>query len=412
MPTYTFSAAKRDGQIIKGEREAENESTLARALKQGDLFLLEAVEKGSETATQTALARLTSLMNRIHSIRLVDKIFFARNLAVMIKAGLALPRALDAIIQQTANPALKKVASDVNASVIKGNSFAQALKPHERIFGELFINMVAVGEATGKLALVLTLIANQLKKDYELRKRIQSAMIYPIIVVLALFGLGTLMMVYVIPSLAQTIKELDADLPLTTRTIIAVSDFLTAYGLWVLLGILAGTYGLWRAVRTSAGKRIADRLILRAPLVGGLAEKFNTARFARILAYQINAGVPIVKGLEITSRVLGNTFYRAAALDASSKIQKGTSLADILQQYPNLFGPILIQMVKVGEETGNVSRMLLRLAIFFEGEVNATTKNLSVVIEPILIIFIGAIVGFFALSMLQPIYSSLGNIRG
>ncbi len=411
MPTYTFSAAKRDGQIIKGEREAENALALARALKQEDLFLLEAREKGSQTPGRTILARLSSLTRRIHSVRLADKIFFARNLAVMIKAGLALPRALDAIIQQTANPGLKKIATDVNSSVIKGNSFAQALKPHEKVFGELFVNMVAVGETTGKLALVLTLVSNQLKKDYELRKQIQSAMIYPIIVILALLGIGALMMVYVIPSLAQTIKELDVELPLTTRAIIAASDFLGAYGLWVLAATAAGAAGAWRLARTPAGKRVADRIILRAPLLGGLAEKFNTARFSRILAYQISAGVPIVKGLEITSRVLGNSFYRDAVLDASNKIQKGRPLAEILQQYPNLFGPILIQMVRVGEETGNVARMLLRLAIFFEGEVNATTKNLSVVVEPVLIIFIGAVVGFFALSVLQPIYSSLGNIR-
>lgn len=267
-----------------------------------------------------------------------------------------------------------------------------------------------MGETTGKLTLVLKLLARQMKKDYDLRRRVKGAMMYPAIIVSALLAVGTLMMIYVVPTLTQTIKELGVELPFTTRIIILVSDLLLNYALWFLAGAILAAALFWRALKTEKGKELFDRFIVRVPILGPLVKKFNAARFTRTLAYLITSGVPIVRSLEIVSRVLGNTLYRRAIKTASGDIQKGRPLNELLAVYPDIFQPVVIQMIKVGEETGKLGDLLLRIALFFEEDVNETTKNLSTVIEPLLMIVVGIAVGFFAISMLQPIYGSLGNI--
>lgn len=235
-------------------------------------------------------------------------------------------------------------------------------------------------------------------------------MFYPAIIIIALVGIGTLMMLYVVPTLTSTIKELGVELPFTTRIIIFISEVLSAYAIWFFIALLIFIFLFWRALKTAAGKSIFDRTVLKIPIFGSLVKKFNSARFCRTLAYLITSGVPIVKSLEVTSSVLGNMLYRNAIRNAADEIQKGKQLHEILSISPNIFQPIVVQMISVGEETGKVSSMLLRLALFFEEDVTNTTKNLSTIIEPILMIVIGAAVGFFAISMLQPIYSSLGSI--
>lgn len=412
MATYLYSAAKERGEIVAGEREAENERALAASLKTEGLFLLKAEEK----RTKKGLAALniqmdvSALASRLRPISLVEKMFFARNLAVMISAGLSLNRALEALARETANTKFKEIIAGINVSVSKGKSFADSLRQHKNVFGTLFINMIEVGETTGKLAAVLKLLANQMKKDHTLAKRVKGAMFYPAVILIALLVVGSLMMIYVVPTLSATIKELGAELPPTTLIIIAISDLLVNYSWWVFLALAVLAIAFWRALKTERGKTIFDRLILKMPIFGALVKKFNTARFCRTLAYLLTAGVSFVRSLEITSSVLGNTLFRQAAAEASEKIQKGRQLNQILAEHEAIFQPLVIQMIQVGEETGKLSDMLLRLALFFEEDVAATTKNMSSVIEPILMIIIGAAVGFFAISMLQPIYSSLGNI--
>lgn len=410
MPTFTYSATDKVGATVKGEREAENEKALTQVLKQEGLFLLEAKEKKTGLARFNASINVGELLSRLRPVNIVEKMFFARNLAVMIGAGLPLTRGLNALAEESTNPKFRKIISDINSGVVKGKSFAESLRTHEKVFGVLFINMVEVGETTGKLTLVLKLLANQMKKDYNLRKRVKGAMFYPAIIISALIIIGVLMMLYVVPTLTATIKELGVELPFTTKIVIAISDALVSYLVWFLVSFLLVAFLFWRALKTVRGKTIFDRLILKAPVFGALIKKFNVARFCRTLAYLITSGVPVVKSLEITSSVLGNTLYSAAIKEAAGEIQKGKQLNQILSAHRVIFQPLVTQMIQVGEETGKISDMLLRLALFFEEDVTATTKNLSTIIEPILMIFIGAAVGFFAISMLQPIYGSLGNI--
>ena len=413
MSTFIYSATDRAGKVAKGERQAENEKTLAQALKAEGYFLLEAKERGAggPSSLHTNL-NLTEVISRLKPIGLVDKMFFARNLAVMISAGLSLTRAMEALKEESSSTKFKKILADVNDAVAKGRSFADSLKMHPKVFSEIFVSMVEVGEASGKLTLVLKLLANQMKKDHDLQRRVRGAMMYPAVIIIALFAIGTLMMIYVVPTLTQTIKELGVPLPLTTRIIITFSELIANYAAWLLIGLMLAVAAFWRILKTAKGKEIFDTFIIRVPIFGALVKKFNTGRLCRILAYLITSGVPIVRALEITSGVLGNTLYRKATAAASKEIQTGKQLHIIFEPHKNIFQPMVIQMISVGEETGKISDMMLRLALFFEEDVTATTKNLSTIIEPILMIIIGTAVGIFAISMLQPIYSSLGNIGG
>lgn len=411
MATFIYSAAKKTGEIVKGTREAENEQALVRMLKQEELFLLELREEDKKQMSQPLAAQLMRLAARFQPIPLVEKITFTRNLAVMIRAGLSLPRALETIAEQSPNAKFRQILEQVKQSVVKGESFSQSLARHESVFGELFTNIVDVGETSGKLGTVLMLLSNQMKKDHDLRRRVFGALIYPAIVIFVLFVIAALMMIYVVPTLSETLKGLGVSLPVSTQIIIGTSDFISSHASLLGIGISLLVFLFWRALKTKQGKSLFDRAILYAPPFGTLVRRLNMARFSRILAYLVTAGVPIVRSLEITSRVLGNTVYREAVFASSQNIQKGKPLNELLREHPRLFDPMVVQMVKAGEESGNVSRMLLRIASFFEEEVASTTQNLSQIIEPVLIIVIGALVGFFAISVLQPIYGSLGNIR-
>lgn len=410
MPIFTYTAAKQNGEIVKGVRDAENKSALAQELRQEELFLLEAREKKQKLAAAGWNIDIGRMLSYIRPIGLEDKMFFSRNLAVMVGAGISLPKALDALASELSNKKLADIISEVSRSVVKGKSFANSLETHKDVFGELFTNMVEVGETTGKLGRILKVLASQMKKDYDLRKRVRGALIYPAIIITALAGIGILMMVYVVPSLTATIKELGVELPATTIFIIAVSDFLSNNSLFMSFVFALAAGFMWRLLKTRRGKEVFDRIVLRIPIFGALIKKLNIARFCRSLAYLISSGVPIVRSLEITANVLTHTQYRSVLKTASREIQKGKQLHIILEPHKRLFPVIVIQMIGVGEETGKISSMMLRLALFYEEEVENTTKNLSSVIEPILMVVIGAAVGFFAISMLQPIYSSLGNL--
>ena len=407
---YAYSAADSGGKIAKGEREAESDLALARALKAEGMTLLEARIGLRAQARASANWDVGYWLMRLRPVSRAEKMFFARNLSVMIAAGLSLTRALDALGAEATNPKFKKVVADVNAAVAKGSTFADALRRHQAIFGDLFVSMAEVGEATGKLTLVLKLVANQMKRDGTLVRRVRGAMMYPAIIVVVLIAVGTLMMIYVIPTLSATIKDLGVALPLSTRIIIGLSDSFVAYGLWIGLGFVALAVGAAYLYRVSAVRAMIGRWSLRVPVFGGLIKKLNTARFCRTLAYLTSAGVPIIRSLDITAGVVSNIRFREAAREAGREIQKGAPLHTILAGHEDIFPPLVTQMIAVGEETGKISDLLIRVALFFEEEVASITKNLSAVIEPILMVVIGVIVGIFAISVLQPIYTSLGNI--
>lgn len=255
------------------------------------------------------------------------------------------------------------------------------------------------------------MLYRQLKKEHDLRRKVRGALIYPSVIVVAMVLIGALMMIYVVPTLAQTFQELEVELPLSTRTVIWLANNLSR--IWPLL--LGGIFALIVLVRflvkrTYFGRRAADTLMLKIPLIGSLVKKINAARFARTLSSLIESGMPILKALEITSKTLVNTYYADSVKKAGEVVQKGGQLSSVLKEYSKLYPPMVIQMVAVGEETGAVASLLKRIALFFESEVADSTKNLSTIIEPVLMVVIGAAVGFFAVSMIQPMYSLIGAI--
>lgn len=404
---FTYSAIDKSGVTHTDERDAESEHALGEALRGEGLLLLEVKEKG---VAPRQILIFSNIVMRLRPITLVERMMFARNLAVMIGAGLPLSKALKALEEQIENKKFKGIIADLQESVIRGKSFAESLSRHEDMFGTLFVSMVESGEVSGKLEYALKLLSRQMKRDHDLISKVRGALIYPAIILSALVLIGTLMMIYVVPTLTQTFRELGIQLPFTTRLIIGTSEFLSRFYLLALGGLLAASYLVWRFVKTALGRKWWGTIALKLPIFGALIKKLNSARFARILSSLVSAGIPITKALEVTSRVLGNVHYKESLVRASSEIQKGRNLDSILKEYPALYPPLVTQMVEVGEETGTTSRMLLRLALFYEAEVSNTTKNLSTVIEPVLMLFIGAIVGFFAISMIQPIYSGLGNL--
>ncbi|MBI2639431.1 MAG: type II secretion system F family protein [Candidatus Sungbacteria bacterium] len=404
---YTYTAVDKAGKSSFGEREAESEHGLAEKLKSEGFFLLEIKEKGG---SRRAGFSLTSIISFLKGVTLVERMVFSRNLAVMVGAGLSLAKALQASEEQTENIKFKTIISDLRGSVLKGKSFAESLALHEKTFGPLFIHMVESGEASGKLGYVLRLLARQMKRDHDLVSRVRGALIYPAIVIFALILIGVLMMIYVVPTLTATFHELNIPLPFTTRLIIKTSEILINYYLLLLGLILVAAYLAALFLRTERGKRYQSTSALHLPIFGELVRKFNSARFARILSALVSSGLPIARSLEITARVLGNVHFRDSLFTASTEIQKGRSLSAILKERPRLYPPLVTQMLEVGEETGTMSRMLLRLALFYESEVSNATKNLSSIVEPLLMIAIGAMVGFFAISMIQPIYSGLGGL--
>jgi len=249
-----------------------------------------------------------------------------------------------------------------------------------------------------------------MEKEHEIKSRIKGAMIYPAVIIFAMVCIGVLMLIIVIPKLSAVFSELGVDLPLTTKIVIAIGTFLSKFWFLLPIGILVFLFLLRVILKTKTGKLVFDTFVLKIPVISSIVKKTNSAHTVRTLSSLIAAGVPIVRSLEIVSGTLGNVHYRKAMSEAAERVKKGAKLAEILKRYENIYPTLVIQMIEVGEETGKTSDVLEKLAEFFEEEVANATKNLSAVIEPVLMLIVGAVVGFFAISMIQPIYSMVGTL--
>ncbi len=406
IETHKFKyTAVRDGQEYTGIVEATDRfAVYARVRSEGGEILR--VDK----ASGLTLGALKSLNARFSTVKEVDKILFARNLGAMLGAGLSITRALSVANRQTKNPRLDITLKQIATKVRKGESLSSALAEHPRVFSSLFTAMVQAGEEGGNLAEALDSIAIQMDKSYKLKKRIKGAMIYPAIVMFAMVLIGYMMMTQVVPTLKKTFEEVGVDLPSTTKTIIKISDFLVANTILSLLILVASIGGFWYLLHTKLGKKAFDAFILRVPAIGTIAKELNSARFARTLASLSNSGVDIVTALNITAKVVQNTYHREVILLAAKVVERGESMSEVFGRREDLYPPLVSEMLSVGEETGKVGEMLGEVAKFYENEVDQKTKDMSTIIEPFLMLFIGAGVGFFALAMIAPIYSLSDSI--
>ena len=409
MPKFLYTARAVDGEIRSGSQEAKDREDLAHILRTQGIVMTSANEEGSVT-TIGALGKMVRGAKPFRGVSLVDKIMFTRNLAVMIGAGLALNKALSVLEEQAENQKLKAIIAEVANNVQAGKSFSECIGAHPDAFSDLYVNMVRIGETAGNLEEVLNGLADQMKKDHDIVSRVRGALMYPAVIFVVMLIVGYLMMVLVVPKLAATFLDIGAELPASTKVLIFLSNIMLNYWYLAIGGVIGLIYVLRMVLRTAGGKKGLDALILRLPIIKGLSRKLNSARLCRTLGILVDSGVPIVKALEILSKTLSNHYFSESLSNAAFEIQKGKTLFESLKKYKGLYPPLVVQMIAVGEETGSLTKVLTKLAEFYEDEVNELTKNLSTIIEPIMMVIIGAGVGFFALSMITPMYSVMNNI--
>ena len=406
MPLFHYKAKDKEGRDAEGEREGKDKYDLARALRaegMTPLFILEA--GGASGGKKTLNDHISNFFKRIS---LEEKLNFTRNTAVMIGAGVSLAKALEVMARQTANEKFKIVILAMVENIKKGKNFSDAIGEHPEVFPKFYQEMARAGEKSGKLEESLKLVALQLKKDYTIRRKVRGAMVYPAIVVASMIGIGILMMIYVVPTLVATFKELKVELPLSTRFIIFISESILQSGLIFLFAAAVLGYFGYRWGRSQSGKDKFDWLFTHLPVIKGINQKFNSARTCRTLSSLISSGVNILEAITITKGVLQNHLYQNILEDARLKIQRGETISKAFLSSGNLYPPLVGEMTAIGEETGELSQMLLRLASFYENEVNQATKDMSTIIEPLLMIVIGIVVGFFAVSMISPMYNLVG----
>lgn len=402
---YRYTAKNSVGSIVTGVESADDKFKLAELLQQKDLSLLSAGDSRGNV-----LQQIKTKLETFGTVPQKDKILFGKNLASMLEAGLPLSRALAVMQRQTKNKKFAFILGDINESIRKGETFSKALEKYPQTFSNLFIAMTRAGEESGDLVQSLKVVSTQMEETHKLVKKVKGAMIYPSVIITAMAGIGAFLFVFVVPTLTATFVELGVELPASTQFIITVSDLLKNHT-FLLLGIIVAFITLLViGIRTTRGRRIIDWIVLHLPVIGTIAKQTNTARTTRTLSSLLASGVSYLSAVSITQEVLQNSFYIAALDDAKKQVELGKPIADVFEQHQHLYPVFVAEMVSVGEETGDLGSMLMKVAIYYEEEINEKTKNLSTIIEPILMVVIGAGVGFFAISMISPMYSLMENI--
>ena len=338
-------------------------------------------------------------------VKRIEVIRTAKNLSAMLGAGLSLSRALSVIERQSDNKRLKAVATGLSESIKKGSSFHEALAAYPKVFPELFIAMARAGEESGSLSEALSIVGLQMERSEELRRKIKGAMIYPAIVVTAIIIVAVLMLIYVVPTLTKTFIDLGVQIPLATRVIVAISNFMVAHSILVLATIVLLVAGSIAFVRSRVGGSIVLAGALHLPVVGELVRETYAARASRTLSSLLSSGVPILDALSITKDVVRANIFAKVIEEAEARVKKGDLLSVSFSEHAKLYPILMSEMLLVGEETGKVAEMLRQIAEFYEMDVAEKTKDLSTIIEPVLMLLIGAVVGVFAVSMIAPIYS-------
>lgn len=403
MERFAYTAKNAEGKVVTGTREARDKFALAHELRKEGLTILSAIAEKRGFSDS-----LKVLNDSFSSVPLKQKITFANNLSSMLIAGLSLSRALKILERQTSNKKLKKVTTTIIRDIDAGGSLSEALAKESTIFPPVFSAMVRAGEQSGNLPNSLKMVAEQMNKTYTLQRKVKGALMYPGVIIVIMMIISVLMLIFVVPTLTKTFASLHVALPWQTQLIVSASSFLVnhyfiaALAVLIIIGLSA-----W-FLRTAFGKQARTYVALHMPVVGTIVRESNSAQMARTLSSLISSGVEMVQALETTKGVMQNDSYKQVLTEATLAVQKGQPLSGVFQAHENLY-PILVgEMIEVGEETGNLAGMLLQTAIFYEEEVDAATKDMSTIIEPLLMLLIGGAVGFFAISIIQPIYS-LGN---
>ena len=399
MPAYVWKGKTRRGVATSGERVADSKDAVIAMLRREQVLVTSIKEKGKEI----------SLPKLGGGIKSKDVAIFTRQFSVMIDAGLPLVQCLEILGSQQDNATFQKVLLGVRQDVEGGSSLADAMKKHPPAFDDLYTNMIAAGEAGGILDTILKRLAIYIEKAVKLRSQVKSALIYPAAVV-SIAGLVVGVILWkVIPTFAALFAGLGAQLPLPTRLVIAASNWFVRLLPFLVVGSIAGVVLLRRYYATYKGRRVIDGLLLRLPVLGGLLQKISVARFCRTLATLMASGVPILDGLEITARTAGNAIIEDAIMVTRKSVEGGQTLAQPLKT-TGVFPSMVVQMISVGEQTGALDVMLSKIADFYEDEVDTAVGNLMTLMEPVLILFLGTVVGGIVISMYLPIFDLINQL--
>ncbi len=399
---FAYKSVADGGEVREGIAEAADSFALAKDLKAKGETLV--------TASPAEKKGFKGINISFGGVKLADKIAFSKNLAAMIDAGLTLSRGLSVIERQTKNKKFQDALRAISSDVEKGSQLSTAAEHFPKIFSKLFVSMVRAGEESGKLGQSLRIVADQMERSYNLQRKIRGAMMYPGIILSVMIIIGILMLMFVVPTLTSTFADFAVDLPWSTQLVISVSDAFRNNPILIFGGLALVIAGLITAGRTPKGKRLFEFALMHTPIIQGLVQQTNAARMARTFSSLLSSGVEVVSALGITKDVVQNSYYKDVLAESESGIQKGEQLSAIFARYEKLYPPMVGEMISVGEETGKLPGMLLQIAEFYEGEVDQKTKDMSTIIEPFLMVIIGSAVGFFAISMISPIYSLSGSI--
>lgn len=406
MPVFAYTARTNQGGTVTGTQDAKDEKFLASLLRVRGLSLV-------SVKTPAAAAKRFSLNISISlgRVPVVEKIVFLQNLQVMVRTGFSLGHALDVLAQQTEHKGFKKIIKEITTDVESGITLSTALAKFPKVFPELFVNMVAAGEVSGKLDEVLLRLTTQIKKDHQLIAKVRGALMYPVIVLVAMVVLGTAMMVLVIPKLLGIFSESGGTLPLPTRILMGISNFMQDYILFLVPGmvILILIFRWW--IHSQRGRIIWHQFLLRLPIVGPILKKINLARFTRTLSSLLKTDIPIVQTFQIIAKTMGNVVFRKSLNETAEELKKGSSIAKVLTSYTKLYPPVVSQMISVGEESGTLDTISEEIAKFYEEEVDQVMANLTSILEPILILLLGGGVGGIVVAVILPIYSLTDQIN-
>ncbi len=395
MPYFTYTAKNQFGETVKGKVEAKDHSQAASLLTSRKLLVISV-----RPLTEDSFAFLRAAL---FGVKHTDIVNFTRQLSTMITAGLPLANSLSILVRQS-KAEMSKLVATLLQEVEGGTSFSKALAKHKEVFTRIYIQLVNAGETGGVLDEVLQRLADNMEKEKEFRSKTRGAMIYPIIVLLAMVVVGFVMMIFVIPKLTEMYKDFGADLPLPTRILMGVSNLMASYW-WVLIGGIAGGIVAFRNwYKTDKGQHSIDRAVLRIPIFGELKQKIILTEFSRTLSLLLGAGISLLQALEIVTDGVSNVIYRDALKDVTKQVEKGISLSQALGHYDE-FPPILHQMMGVGEETGRLDDVLFKLSKYFEQESEQAVKNLTTAMEPLIMIVLGVGVGVMVIAIIMPIYN-------
>lgn len=404
MALYKYKAKDSEGKVYEKTIDVENRHEIYSIIRNEGASIISISEVKHINLSAISLKGLFS------SISTNQKIIFAKNLGHMMKAGLPLTRALAVMNKQSKNKAFKRIISSIESDISHGKTLSDSLSNNSKTFSTLFVSMVRAGEESGKVSEALGIIAGQMEKSHALVKKVRGAMIYPSIIILVMVILSITLLIFMVPTLTETFEGLGATLPLSTRVIIYLSDFLVQNTLLVLSFVIVLFGATILFIRSRIGHRLLDYVSLRIPVIGGMMREFESAQTARTLSSLLSSGVEIVSAIDVTADVIQNHLYKNILKKARKAVEKGELMSAVISEDEKLYPVFVSEMVAVGEETGQISEMLDGVADYYEVEVDQKTKNLSTIIEPVLMVIIGIGVGIFAFSMLAPTYSLVDYI--